>query len=336
MQLQDWTAAAGVLEAFRASCPEHELQREATRQIAFAYRQNGQLARAAGEYERVASESDDPALQGEALLVAGDLYEQSGSSAQALAAYTRYVEQFPRPVETAIETRFKIAEIPPGGARRAALPRRSWDRSCASMRKPAASGPAARGRSRRARRWSSPSSSTASSRASKLRQPFEASLEEKKQRMDAAMAAFDQLVDYEIGEVTAAATYYMAETHIGFSRSLLASERPASLQDAELEEYELALEEEAFPFEEQAIAVHEKNIELLRSGVYNAWTDKSLSRLAELVPVRYAKEELSSGYLGSIERYAYISPVAPQTVPAVQPVAALPPENREVSLAVAR
>ena len=73
LQLQEWTAAAGVLEAFRASWPDHDLNREATRQIAFAYRQNGQLGRAAGEYERVAAESGDPALQGEALLVAGEL-----------------------------------------------------------------------------------------------------------------------------------------------------------------------------------------------------------------------------------------------------------------------
>ena len=43
---------------------------------------------------------------------------------------------------------------------------RSWHRSCASTRKPAPSAPAARGRSRRARRWSFPSGSTASSRAS--------------------------------------------------------------------------------------------------------------------------------------------------------------------------
>ncbi len=111
IQLQDWIAAAGVLEAFRSSYPDHELNREATKQIAYVYRQNGQLSQAAGEYERVATESSDPNLRGEALLVAGDLYEQSGSMPQALGAYTRYVEQFPRPIDTAVETRFKIAEM---------------------------------------------------------------------------------------------------------------------------------------------------------------------------------------------------------------------------------
>jgi len=50
------------------------------------------------------------------------------------------------------------------------------------------------------------------------------------------------------------------------------------------------------------------------------------------VPVRYAKQELSSGYLGSIERYAYISPVAPQSASAEQP-SAEPPQTTHVDVA---
>ena len=56
--------------------------------------------------------------------------------------------------------------------------------------------------------------------AVKLRQPFEASLKDKKQRMDATIKAMGGLVDYEIADVTAAATFYMAETYFDFSRSL--------------------------------------------------------------------------------------------------------------------
>ena len=99
-------------------------------------------------------------------------------------------------------------------------------------------------------------------------------------------------MDYEIADVTAAATYYMAETYFDFSRSLAESERPTDLKPAELEEFELALDEEAFPFEEKAIGVHEKNLELLRAGVLNGWTEQSLGKLAELMPGRYAKTEI--------------------------------------------
>ena len=328
IQLQDWVAAAGVLEAFRSSYPDHELNREATKQIAFVYRQNGQLSQAAGEYERVASESSDPNLRGEALLVAGDLYEQSGSMAQALGAYTRYVEQFPRPIDTAVETRFKIA-----GMHQAAHDEPRYLQELQQIVRVDAEAGAER--TNRTRTVAARSALVLSEQlyrqftAVQLRQPFEASLAEKKRLMDSAVEAFDRLVDYEIGDVTAAATFYIAETYIDFSRALTASERPAGLHGAELQEYELALEDEAYPFEEQAIKVHEKNMELMRTGIYNAWIDRSLAKLADLMPARYAKGELSSGFLGSIERYAYAVPIAPPQPPpaAAGEEAATPPPS---------
>src|SRR4029077_2039507 len=145
--------------------------------------------------------------------------------------------------------------------------------------------------------------------AVKLLQPFEASLQDKKQRMDATIESMDRLLAYEIADVTAAATFYMAETYLNFSRSLSESERPHDLPPASLNEYELALEEEAFPFEEKAIDVHEKNLESLQAGVVNAWTEKSLDKLALLMPGRYAKNEMSIGFVGAIDSYAYRFPI---------------------------
>jgi hypothetical protein len=92
--------------------------------------------------------------------------------------------------------------------------------------------------------------------AVKLRQPFETSLQDKQQRMDATIKALGRLVDYEIADVTSAATYYMAETYVNFSRSLVESERPADLKPADLEAFKMQLDETAFPFEEKAIDLH--------------------------------------------------------------------------------
>jgi hypothetical protein len=128
--------------------------------------------------------------------------------------------------------------------------------------------------------------------------------------MDATIGAMDSLVAYEIGEVTAAATYYMAETYFDFSRSLAESERPTDLEPADLQDYERAIEEEAFPFEEKAIGLHEKNLEMLHAGVFNAWTQKSLARLAAMVPGRYSKQETSDGFLDAIDSYVYRNPVS--------------------------
>jgi len=144
-----------------------------------------------------------------------------------------------------------------------------------------------------------------------LKQPFEQSLATKQKRMDEALEDFENLVSYEVGEVTAAATFYMAEIYLNFSASLMNSERPDGLTDAEILDYDMVIEEEAYPFEEQAISVHEANFELLVGGLYNPWVQKSLDKLADLMPGRYAKNEISGGYLGSIDTYAYRMPIAP-------------------------
>ena len=313
--LQDWTSAAEVLEAFRSTYPKDKMHGEATKLIARAYRESGQLSRAAAEYDRLASESEDPALRGEALLAAGDLYQQSNASDNAVDAYRRYLNEFPSPVETALETRFKISEI-----YKATHDESLYQKELAEIvRIDRAAGSE---RTSRTRTLAARSALVLAEQlyrdfaAVKLRQPFETSLKEKQQRMDATIDAMNQLVEYEIADVTAAATYYMAETYFDFSRSLKESERPTDLQAADLEKYEADLDETAFPFEEKAIKVHEKNMELLHAGVLDEWTEKSLSRLGELMPGRYAKKEESSGFLSGIDSYVYRAPVSQVSVPA--------------------
>jgi cellulose synthase operon protein C len=180
----------------------------------------------------------------------------------------------------------------------------------------------------------------------KLVQPFEKSLQEKQRGLEATTKAFGALVDYQVGEVTAAATFYIAESYANFSQSLLESEHPADLGADALKDYERQLAEAARPLEEKAVSVHEKNLELMRRGNHNAWTQKSLDRLAELKPGTYARTEISSGFLGSLERYVYrpppraavttagttTAPDAPQTHGAeVSGPAAVPPPTAQTA-----
>ncbi len=309
IQLAAWTEAAAVLEAFRESHPQHELHREATRQLAYVRREEGDLSRAAEEYQRVAAEAEDEQLRRESLLVAGELYEEAGIVDRALAVYLDYVAQFPRPLEMAVETRFEIAELHEamgnGEEHRSELRRIvELDRSAGEERTPRVRYLAARSALVLAeglfRRFEDVA----------LVQPFQEHLKRKQRRMNEALDAFGSLVDYEVGEVTAAATFYIAEVYRDFSQSLMGSERPSGLDSSALLDYEMVLEEEAFPFEEKAIEVHEKNLELMAAGVFNPWIQKSLDQLAQLMPGRYAKFETSPGFIASIDRYAYRSPGA--------------------------
>ncbi len=310
MKLEDWARASDVLEEFRSSHPDHDLGTEATKQLAHIYREDGQTERSAAEHERIATEATDPELGREALLTAGELYDEAGALDEAVRVYENYVAQYPQPLDLAMETRTRLAEI--------FKARSEYPRYHAQLEDIVElDGEAGEARTDRSRYLAGRAALVLAEltfdefERIELVQPFEQSLAAKQQRMDASLAAFEDLVDYQVAEVTAAATYYIAEIYFDFSNSLLASERPAGLSEAEKADYEMVLEEEAFPFEEQAIEVHEKNFELLASGVFNPWVQQSLDKLTVLMPGRYAKNEISDGYLGSIDRYAYRMPIAP-------------------------
>lgn len=314
LHLEDWLSAADVLEQFRTDHPDHELNSEATRQLAATYEKAGELDQAAAEYEQVAADTDNAEMRREALLVAGDLYEQSGSEDESLRVYLGYIDEFPVPVETAVEIRFKVANVyEQRGAREDYL-----NQLEALVEIDQTAGEARTDRTRYLAAQSALVLTTPLYEkfvVLELTQPFADSLMQKKALMSEALAGFESLVNYEVGDVTAAATYYLAEIYGEFSEALLSSEKPDGLSAAELASYEMVLEEEAFPFEEQSISVHQENVELLRTGLFNDWVQKSLDELAVLMPARYAKHERSSGFVGDIDQYAYQAPLTPEPEP---------------------
>ena len=80
----------------------------------------------------------------------------------------------------------------------------------------------------------------------------------------------------------------------------MASERPKDLDTDAREEYDVLLEEQAFPFEEKAIELHETNAKRTGDGVYDESVQKSFDVLAKLKPARYAKSEIVEDYVPSL------------------------------------
>jgi len=304
IQIEDWKMAATVLLRFRSDFPDHDLQPEVTKKIAYVYRQNDQLSLAANEYERIERESENDEIRQEALLLAAQLYDEDDDPISALAVYRRYVDYFPKPVYINLETRNKIADI-----LKAQNDLNSYHKE---LRKivaiDASAGSLRTGRTRylAANAYLVLSEVTYERFvAIRLVKPFDLNLEKKRKLMKQVTKAFNRLIDYELGETTAAATFYLAEMYAHFSIALMTSERPEGLNAMEMEEYELAIEEQAYPFEEKAIEVHESNLTLIGMGVYNDWIDKSLGKLAEFVPARYAKPEETSSIISSLETYIF-------------------------------
>lgn len=307
IQIMDLRRAIGILISFRESYPGHELQKSVTKKIAYAYMELGDHRLAAEEYERVAKESEDKELIREAMYTAAELYEKADETEDALRVYQQFVEKYPEPLELALETYYKIAMMHKSSGHIS-------DYKSALKKIIDGEHNAGAGSTARTKYLAAQASLVMIQRDYeqyldlKLVKPFKESLSRKKQSMKALVGRYTQLADYRVADVTAASTYYIAEIYYNFSQSLLKSERPDDLTALELEEFNLMVEEQAFPFEEKAIEIHENNVSRLSTGIYSAWIDKSIGKLASLVPARYGKQEESLSFIANIGAYSYRSP----------------------------
>ena len=299
ISLKDWAGAATVLEGFRREYPRHPLQAEVPGKLAVCYVESGQTLKAAGEYAALAATGKDAGLARAALWQSAELYEKGGQERGAAAAYERYVRQNPRPLEPAIEARYRLAEI----ARKEGHPaqRLAWSRELVEAEQKGG-----KERTDRTRALGSLSSLVVAEpldeayRSVRLVEPLKKNLKRKKDRMQQALQAYAVAADYGVQEAATAATYRTGELYADFGKALLDSQRPKGLSKDEVEQYNLMLEEQAYPFEEKAIELHEINARRVRIGVYDDWVKRSFAALGKLRPVRYAKFEKDEGVIDAL------------------------------------
>ncbi|HEY8520743.1 MAG TPA: tetratricopeptide repeat protein [Gammaproteobacteria bacterium] len=312
IQAGDWARATAVLQGFRARFPDHELADDVTANLAVAYVETGDHGRAATEFERIADGAGPPEIRQEALWRAAELYAETGQTALAASAFERYVQRYPSPVAPAVEARQRLVALATAHGDYAARTR--WLQ--ALVEADAAAGAERTDRTRYLAAKAQLALAEAprdAFRGIRLVAPLDRSLEAKRTQMEQALAAYGKAADYGVAEVTTAANYEIAELYHELARALMASERPADLSPEELEQYDILLEEQAFPFEEEAIELHELNAARTAEGLYDEWIAKSLAALAELMPARYGKREIG-------ETQVALAPAADASV-AAEPVA---------------
>jgi tetratricopeptide (TPR) repeat protein len=288
--LKDWAAASRLLEDFRQRFPQHPLNDEVSTKLAAAYVEQQQWGKAAAEFERIAATKKDPQVSRAALWQSAELYEKAGSRTPAAKAYERYLQQYPQPLETAVEARWRIAQIAHAdgnAARELALMKDIFqaDQGGGSARTDRT-------------RFLGASAALAladpvfeSYRKIALVEPLAKQLKAKKAKMEETLKAYGVAAEYGVAGVTTAATYRTASLYQDFGKALIGSQRPKKLSKAELEQYNVMLEEQAFPFEEKAMELHEVNARRTSQGVYDEWVQASFKALAQLRPARYGKAE---------------------------------------------
>ena len=127
----------------------------------------------------------------------------------------------------------------------------------------------------------------------RLTAPLESSLEKKRQLLKETVDYYSRTVDLKVPEYITAATYKVGVLFENFRNALLESERPTGLTAQQLEQYNFLLEEQAYPFEEKAITAYETNVRRAQEGgLYDEWIQRSYQRLAQILPAKYARDEM--------------------------------------------
>ena len=297
---KQWDRAVIVLEGFRRNFPQSPLQPEVTRDLAVAYTESNHPGQAAVEFEKIAqAPGESPDVQREATLQAADLYDKAGNTAKSRAMLEAFVKHFPQPINAAMEARNKLSSIMAKGGDTAA--RDYWLKDIIVADRAAGAARTDRSRALAARATLILAVPVRDEfRRVKLVVPLKKSLAEKRKAMEAALKAYEQAAGYQVAEVTTAATFESAELYRQLGKDLMSSERPKNLSKDELEQYNVLLEEQAFPFEEKAIKLHEVNAARAKEGTYDEWVQKSFTALAQLNPGRYGKVEIGEQLVESI------------------------------------
>ncbi len=291
------TAVASLLGSFRDLYPNDPRASEVPGKLASMFEENKNYSGAAQEYLNVATSSSDPEQSRQAQYLAAELFLKDGDKRTALREFNNYAKTYEKPYDVnmaALDIQDTLLEEL--GGSRVDLWRRKVNIHSRSGRKA----------SERMNYLAAEASLQLADinrqefDSLQLTQPLKSSLKAKQRALKGTIGAYKQVIDYGVGDFVTAASYQIADMYVNLSRSIMDSSRPSGLSALELEQYEILLEEQAFPFEEQAIELHEVNLHRMWKGTNDEWTDRSLASLRVLMPGRFDKDEVQVAYVDTI------------------------------------
>lgn len=299
LQEKQWQRAIDLLNDYRERFDKNKDSLDISSKLLAAYEGLERFDLAAAELVRVTALTKDPEKKREAMFLTAEYYEKAGDEAKALAMFKDYATRYPEPFDLAVETRYRIAEMYKKKNDDASY--RFWLEAIIKADSTAGSRRTDRSRylAALARTYFANDYRIAYENI-KLTLPLKKSLTKKKEALTAALNRYEQILEYGVQEFSTQATYYVGEIYAQLSKDLMESQRPPGLNELELEQYSLLLEEQAYPFEEKAIELHESNVRNSQNGIFDKWVSRSISSLAKLLPGRYDKKEQKMGYSDAI------------------------------------
>jgi len=285
----NWSRAIATLSHFQSAYPEHKLYADASEKLIYAYTENGEYISAAEILASVAEKSTDLAISSNYLYRAADLYYENGFEYEGVQLYEKFAKRFSQNFDLSIEAHHKIIAFNERSSNKSAI--RDWRNKFVNYEK--------KDLSKRTDRSAFLASNAALSLTMddieifenlKLTLPLKKSLKHKKTQLSKVVKNLESLVDYDVAEVVSASTYYIAQIYRTLAQDLMHSERPTTLTELQLEQYDILLEEQAYPFEEQALDIYKINLAKVPEGQYDKWIALSFQVLEEMNPTEYKRE----------------------------------------------
>ena len=237
----------------------------------------------------------------EALYQAAVFYERAENRERALDTFRTYAHAYPSPLAMANEARYRLSEY--YLASNEDTKRRFWlkkilEAQLSLAQQGGANSDAGTPRSRYLAALSAmvfANDADAAFSRIKLTLPLNESLSQKQAALSEAISAYDQVMSFAVAQFTSEANYKLANLYMQLAQDLMDSARPTELSALELSQYDILLEEQAYPFEEKAIELHETNVGRVLGGLYDNFVKRSFAALSKTLPARYNKQEMMTG-----------------------------------------
>ena len=136
-------------------------------------------------------------------------------------------------------------------------------------------------------------------KAARLDQPLARSLKNKQKLLAECLKRYEETAAIGVLAFVTRSNFQMANLYQILATDLMASEPPGNLNALEQDQYVLLLEEQAYPFEEQAIMLHQRNLQLGWQASWDEAVNHSLLALQRLSPGRYMRRETEVDYVNS-------------------------------------
>jgi hypothetical protein len=300
---QHWQQAVTVLRAFKQHYPKHQYSATIPAKLAKAYTGLKQWSLAAEQLLIMVGNEPSKELRREAQYTAAEYYLKAGNTAKALTTFRSYAHTYPEPFAVAQEVRYKMSEFYQQSNE--ANKRYYWYRKILRFHAKQFTKSNALMTDRETFLASTAAFGLGQAHQQsfkwvKLKAPLKKTLKRKQREMKKAIGYYQQVLALKLANFVPHATYNLAMLYQQLAQDVLHSQRPKNLDELALEEYDIVLEELAYPFEEKAIEIHVSNSQRAWQNIYDQWVAKSFAALAKLSPALYDRKEPMPNVINAI------------------------------------